>query len=105
MTETQAEKGPTEPRYDFDKVDLESGSVHADVVRLVAGAPRVLELGPATGYMSRAFAEAGSAVVGIEIDPEMAERAEEFCERVVVGDLDKVDLIAALGDERFDAIV
>jgi 2-polyprenyl-3-methyl-5-hydroxy-6-metoxy-1,4-benzoquinol methylase len=105
MTETQAEQGPTEPRYDFDKVDLESGSVHADVVRMVDGAPRVLELGPATGYMSRAFAAAGSTVVGIELDPEMAERAVEFCERVVVGDLDTLDFAAELGEERFDAIV
>jgi O-antigen biosynthesis protein len=105
MTETQAEQGPSEPRYDFDKVDLESGSVHADVVRLVGGAPRVLELGPATGYMSRAFAAAGSTVVGVELDPEMAERAEEFCERVVVGDLDTLDFAAEFGEERFDAIV
>jgi 2-polyprenyl-3-methyl-5-hydroxy-6-metoxy-1,4-benzoquinol methylase len=105
MTETQAEQGPTEPRYDFEKVDLESGSVHADVVRLVGGAPRVLELGPATGYMSRAFAAAGSTVVGIEIDPAMAERANEFCERVVVGDLDTLDLAAEFGEDRFDAIV
>jgi 2-polyprenyl-3-methyl-5-hydroxy-6-metoxy-1,4-benzoquinol methylase len=105
MTETQAEQGPTAPRYDFSKVDLESGSVHADVVRMVGGVPRVLELGPATGYMSRAFASAGSTVVGIELDPEMAERADEFCERVVVGDLDTLDFSAELGEERFDAIV
>ena len=68
MTEAQAEQGPTEPRYDFDEIDLGSGSVHADVVRLVGGSPRVLELGPATGYMSRAFAAAGSTVVGIELE-------------------------------------
>jgi 2-polyprenyl-3-methyl-5-hydroxy-6-metoxy-1,4-benzoquinol methylase len=105
MTETQADQGPTEPRYDFDKVDLESGSVHADVVRLVDSASRVLELGPATGYMSRAFAAAGSTVVGIELDPDMAERAEEFCERVIVGDLDTLDFGAELREERFDAIV
>jgi 2-polyprenyl-3-methyl-5-hydroxy-6-metoxy-1,4-benzoquinol methylase len=105
MTEAQAEQGPTKPRYDFDKVDLESGSVHADVVRLVGGAPRVLELGPATGYMSNALRAAGSTVVGIELDPEMAQRAGEFCERIIVGDLDTLDLAAELGEERFDAIV
>jgi 2-polyprenyl-3-methyl-5-hydroxy-6-metoxy-1,4-benzoquinol methylase len=106
MTEAQAaEHGPTEPRYDFNKIDLESGSVHADVVRLVDGAPRVLELGPATGYMSRTLTAAGSAVVGIELDAEMAERANEFCERVIVGDIDALDLGAELGDERFDAVV
>jgi 2-polyprenyl-3-methyl-5-hydroxy-6-metoxy-1,4-benzoquinol methylase len=101
MTETDS----AAPRYDFDAIDLDSGSVHADVVRLVGDARRVLELGPATGYMSRALRERGATVVGIEVDAEMARRAEEFCERVIVGDLDALDLDAALGEERFDAIV
>jgi SAM-dependent methyltransferase len=93
------------PRYDFDGIDLDSGSVHADVVHLVEKGSRVLELGPATGYMSRVFSERGCAVVGIEVDPGMAERAAGFCERMIVGDLDALDLEAELGDERFDAIV
>lgn len=93
------------PRYDFDAIDLDSGSVHADVVNFVEPGSRVLELGPATGYMSRAFAERGCAVVGIEFDPEMAARATAFCERMIVGDLDQLDLEAELGEDRFDAIV
>jgi 2-polyprenyl-3-methyl-5-hydroxy-6-metoxy-1,4-benzoquinol methylase len=105
MTDAQAEQGPLAPRYDFDEIDLDSGSVHADVVRLVADGSRVLELGPATGYMSRVLSDRGCTVVGIEIDPEMAERAADFCERVIVGDLDTLDLAAELGDERFDTIV
>ncbi len=105
MTNAKAEQGSSGPRYDFEKVDLDSANVHADVVRLVGDAERVLELGPATGYMSRVFTERGATVVGIEIDPEMAQRAEEFCSRVIVADLDGMDLDAELGEERFDAIV
>ncbi len=105
MTETQRDARALAPRYDFAAVDFDSRSVHADVVRLVGEGARVLELGPATGYMSRAFRERDCSVVGIEIDPGMAERAEEFCERVVVGDLDTLDLSAELGEDRFDAIV
>jgi O-antigen biosynthesis protein len=105
MTDAQAEQGPLAPRYDFDEIDLDSDTVHADVVRQVEEGSRVLELGPATGYMSRAFAARGCTVVGIELDPEMAERAGEFCERVLVGDLDSLDLEEELGEERFDAIV
>lgn len=111
MTEAHIEEGPVPeassaaPRYDFDEIDLDSGSVHADVVRLVGDGKRVLELGPATGYMSHAFVGRGCRVIGIEIDPGMAERSAEFCERVIVGDLDTLDLEAELGEERFDAIV
>jgi 2-polyprenyl-3-methyl-5-hydroxy-6-metoxy-1,4-benzoquinol methylase len=93
------------PRYDFDAIDLESGSTHADVVLLVGEHRRVLELGPATGYMSRAFKARGCTVVGIELDAEMARQAEPHLERLIVGDLDELDLEAELGDERFDAIV
>jgi SAM-dependent methyltransferase len=94
------------PRYDFDAIDLDSGNVHADVVNLVEPNSRVLELGPATGYMSQALSEQrGCTVVGIEFDPEMAAKAAPFCERLIVGDLDLLDLEAELGDDRFDAIV
>src|SRR5215211_1884080 len=105
MADTQTDNTPSDPRYHFDSIDIESDSVHADVVRLVGDAPRVLELGPATGYMSQAFADRGCKVVGIEIDPEMAQRANEFCERMILGDLDTLDFDEELGGERFDAIV
>ncbi len=105
MSETETEQGRPASRYDFDDIDLDSGSVHADVVRLVPESSRVLELGTATGYMSRAFGARGCTVVGIEADPKMAERAAGFCERILVGDLDSLDLERELGEERFDAIV
>jgi 2-polyprenyl-3-methyl-5-hydroxy-6-metoxy-1,4-benzoquinol methylase len=105
MTNPSAEQETSAARYDFEEIDLESESVHADVVRLVGKDARVLELGPATGYMSKALVGRGCTVVGIELDEAMAERAKRFCERVIVGDLDKLDLEQELGDERFDAIV
>jgi len=105
MTDTPTEQGNSAPRYDFERIDLDSGSVHADVVGLVGESRRVLEVGTATGYMSRALTERGCEVVGIELDPDMAERAGEFCERMIVGDAETLDLEHELEGERFDAIV
>jgi O-antigen biosynthesis protein len=105
MSDASAEQRESTPRYDFEGIDLDSDSVHADVVRLVDEDSRVLELGPATGYMTQAFNARGCSVVGIELDPEMAVKAEAFTERMIVGDIDKLDLDAELGEERFDAIV
>ena len=105
MSDAAAERKESAPRYDFEEIDLDSDSVHSDVVKLVDRGSRVLELGPATGYMTHAFVERDCTVVGIELDADMAERAEEFAERIIVGDLDKLDLEAELGEERFDAIV
>src|SRR5436190_1670437 len=69
-------------RYDLD-IDMSSSSTQARVVRLVGRGRRVLELGCATGYMSRALRDRGCRVVGIEVDGWAAARAAAWCERVV----------------------
>ena len=94
-------------KYDTE-IDVNADSAHAKVVAMVeslrAGG-RVLELGCSTGYMSRVFRERGCRVVGVEIDPAAAARAGAACERVIVGDLDRIDLAAEAGDDRFDVVV
>ncbi|MBS1844829.1 MAG: methyltransferase domain-containing protein, partial [Actinobacteria bacterium] len=105
MSDASAEQSESAPRYDFEGIDLDSGSVHADVVTLVDEGSRVLELGPATGYMTQAFKQRDCTVVGIELDPEMATNAAKFAQRIIVGDLDALDLDKELAEERFDAIV
>ncbi len=50
---------------------------------------RVLEFGPATGYMSRVMRDdLGCHVTGFEYSPEAAEQATQFCEQMVVGDIE-----------------
>jgi SAM-dependent methyltransferase len=44
-------------------------------------------------------------VIGVELDAEAAQLATAFCERVLVGDAEELDLEAELGGERFDAIL
>jgi len=70
-----------------------------------AGA-RVLDVGCATGYLAAELTGRGCRVVGVEADPDAAERARAHCERVVVGDVEDAatrDELAALAP--FDAIV
>jgi 2-polyprenyl-3-methyl-5-hydroxy-6-metoxy-1,4-benzoquinol methylase len=93
-----------ELRYEFE-IDLEADSVHASVVGLAGESRRVLELGCATGYMSEVLRARGCYVVGVERDPLMAEVAEQRCDRLIVGDLDLLDLAEELAGERFDVIV
>jgi O-antigen biosynthesis protein len=87
------------------RIDLGSDSTHAMVVRFVGADQRVLELGPATGHMTRVLRDRGCSVVGIELDPKMAAEAEQYCERMIVGDLDELELDAELGSDRFDVVV
>ena len=92
------------PSYDF-VIEPDTDSTHANVIRMVGSSRRVLELGPATGYMTEVLRANDCSVVGIEIDADMAAHAAQFCERIIVGDLDTMDLDAELNGEQFDVIV
>jgi 2-polyprenyl-3-methyl-5-hydroxy-6-metoxy-1,4-benzoquinol methylase len=94
-------------KYDTE-IDVNADGAHAKVVAMVEAVragDRVLELGCSTGYMSRVFRDRGCRVVGVEIDPAAAARAGAACERVILGDLDRIDLAAEVGDDRFDVVV
>ncbi len=49
---SEARSTETRDRYELE-IDLSGDSTHARVVRLVGSDRRVLELGPATGHMTR----------------------------------------------------
>jgi 2-polyprenyl-3-methyl-5-hydroxy-6-metoxy-1,4-benzoquinol methylase len=79
---------------------------HAFSLQLIGHNRRVLELGPAAGHFTKALVDNGCRVVGIEVDPDAAERVRTWAERVVVGDLSDPAVIAqAIDDEGFDVVV
>ena len=93
------------PRYDTD-VDLSNrNNSHTLMVELVGGTKRVLDVGCATGYLAEALGERGCTVSGLEFDAEAAEKARPHLERLVIGDIETMDLADAFGDDRFDVIV
>lgn len=47
---------------------------------------RVLEIGCATGYMTKELVHNGCTVVGVEIDQEAASQARASCETLLIGD-------------------
>lgn len=95
----------TDKQFVYNRFYGDPNSTHMKIVAMVGENKRVLELGTATGYMSRVLRDHGCAIVGIEIDPNAADLARPFCERVIVGDLDSLDLDRELGDDSFDVIV
>jgi len=75
------------------------------IVELVGFNKNVLEVGCATGYMSKVMKERGCRVLGVESDEEAAQQAKEYCDRLVLGDVESIDMIAEFGDEKFDVAV
>jgi 2-polyprenyl-3-methyl-5-hydroxy-6-metoxy-1,4-benzoquinol methylase len=62
------------------------------VLRHTRPGSRVFEGGVSSGYLARQIAAEGRVVDGAEIDPEAAAKAEAVCDRVLVGDLDALDV-------------
>ncbi|MBC7324430.1 MAG: class I SAM-dependent methyltransferase [Moorella sp. (in: Bacteria)] len=90
-------------KYD-GTLDLRPGSAAAQVLALVGENKEVLEVGCATGYMSRVLVERhGCRVTGIELDPRAAEKAAVICRQVICGDIESLDLPPELGP--FEVII
>lgn len=92
-------------RYSYH-VDPDADTTVNKVLRLVGESRRVLELGPASGSMTRALVELNHCtLVAVELDPTMAEQARPFCERLILANLETLDWQETFGDDRFDVII
>ncbi|MDP1864709.1 MAG: class I SAM-dependent methyltransferase [Thiobacillus sp.] len=77
----------------------------AKISAWIDGGQSVLEVGCASGVQTRYFKEQlGCRVTGIEIDPQAAEDARPYCDQLIIGNIENINLDQAIGDERFDAI-
>jgi 2-polyprenyl-3-methyl-5-hydroxy-6-metoxy-1,4-benzoquinol methylase len=92
-------------RYDAQLDPDDDNTSHALVLELVGTGKRVLDVGCATGYLAEALGSRGNKVSGVEIDAAAAEEARPYLERLVVGDLERIDLGVELAGERFDVVV
>lgn len=76
------------------------------IIRHISPNSSVLELGPATGYLTRFMTEEKGCVVDcVEISPEMAKEAERFCNRMEVRDLDIIELKDFFQEETYDYVI
>jgi glycosyltransferase involved in cell wall biosynthesis/2-polyprenyl-3-methyl-5-hydroxy-6-metoxy-1,4-benzoquinol methylase len=89
------------PLYRFKPDPHSSHTLMLDVLR-TEGCRDVLEVGTADGFLSERVKAQGARVTGIELDAELAGAAAEHCERMLVGDVEALDL-TGLG--LFDAVV
>ncbi|MEX0682114.1 MAG: glycosyltransferase [Dehalococcoidia bacterium] len=93
------------PRYE-SQIDLTNENNSQTLVILLTGEnKRVLETGPATGYVTRELQARSCKVTGLEIDEQAAAIAEPFCERMIVGDLEKLDFAETFKGELFDVAI
>ena len=80
-------------------------SSEASMVRLVGSNKRVLVVGHSVGSLSRAIHDRGCQVVAIETDRSAALGAREYVERVVVGDVERLNLHQELNERSFECVL
>lgn len=86
-------------------IDLNDvNNAHTLAVLSVPPGSRVLDIGAADGGVARALVARGCRVTALDVDPSVRQ-AELFCERVVVGDVEKLNLTTTFRGARFDAIL
>jgi 2-polyprenyl-3-methyl-5-hydroxy-6-metoxy-1,4-benzoquinol methylase len=74
------------------------------ILSYVGGNKRVLDTGCATGYLAKRLKEKSCYVVGIEGDEKAAEVARQFCDEVIVSDVEKIENLPRY-ENFFDVIV
>jgi O-antigen biosynthesis protein len=78
---------------------------HSFALSFVGYNKSVLEVGCSTGYITKILVERGCDVVGMELDPDAAKVAEQWAERVVVGNIDDGEVWNDVKDESFDVVL
>lgn len=65
---------------------------HAKLIDAVGSGKRVLDVGCSSGYLSEPLSHRDNTLVGIELQSAAAREAERWCERVLVGDVETMEL-------------
>lgn len=92
-------------KYDF-QVNLEDkNSSLTKILHLIGQNKKVLEFGCSTGYFSKILKERGCQVTGIEINERAAQKAKQYCDKIIIGDIEKLDYQKELGDSKFDIMI
>lgn len=66
---------------------------------------RILDLGCGTGFFSRAFAAEGAKVVGVDVGPELIQKAKAVTKPPVIYHVGSADKLSFLNSKSFESIV
>lgn len=89
-------------KYDFFNSD--SYGIHQKILNKVGFNKNVLDVGCAAGVLSRRMKLNGCNVVGIEFDIKSAKKAQNYCEDIIIGNVESLELEKKY-ENYFDSIV
>jgi 2-polyprenyl-3-methyl-5-hydroxy-6-metoxy-1,4-benzoquinol methylase len=89
----------------ISETNLDENSSLKKMLDLVGENKRVVDFGCATGYFAQLLTSKGCQVTGVEMNSKAAQVAEQYCEQVIVADLDFVSIAELLPAKTFDVAV
>lgn len=93
-------------KYEFIVDATEMNDSHMGLATRIKPKQRVLELGCSSGYLSKFLQqELECDVVGVEIDSNTAQKAEPYCEKVILADLDDMAWLLEIEGQKFDVVL
>jgi 2-polyprenyl-3-methyl-5-hydroxy-6-metoxy-1,4-benzoquinol methylase len=88
------------------KIDIAGNNAPAKLLGAIERNSRVLEVGCGSGMQTRVLTkDLGCSVTGIEIDANAAEEARQFCDQLVIANVDDLDFEQALGGRQYDVVL
>lgn len=92
-------------KYNY-RINLDANNSHTTIIKKIKPQSRVLEFGPATGYMTEYMEkELNCSVTAIEIDSDAAKIASKYTDKMIVCDVESYEWRQQLKGELFDYIL
>jgi 2-polyprenyl-3-methyl-5-hydroxy-6-metoxy-1,4-benzoquinol methylase len=102
---TMNKTDPSE-KYRLAQINLQNPKNSHDFQIIFTGFnKKVLEIGTATGYISKILKENNCHVTGIEVNPDWANEAIKYVDRMIIGDIENLDFKKEFNNEKFDVIL
>ena len=88
----------------YDYLNTNPFSVHQKIIHFVGQNKHVLDVGCSEGLLSKKMKENNCCVVGIEQNREAAQIADEYCQDLIIGDVQSINLDTKY-ENYFDIII
>jgi len=93
-------------KYDYIIDSNNENTTHSKILSQVGFEKKVLEIGCSSGYMTSYMKNVlNCRVYGVELDDNAARKAVEFCEKIIVSDVELIDFEEHFAGIVFDVIV
>ncbi len=76
----------------YDTFNQNPYSVHQKIIQFVGEKKKVLDVGCAGGHISKKLYTNKCDVIGIELDKNSSLEAQNYCEEIIIGDVESIEL-------------